>query len=86
MSLYSETLRSDRWQQLKWQRIMRAEFSCESCGRRYQGRTVRGAVRWFQLHHRHYRSVGREDIEDVLILCRVCHLLEHGLIEEAAAS
>jgi hypothetical protein len=31
-------------------------------------------MRWFHLHHVHYRTVGRETLEDVQILCPTCHL------------
>jgi hypothetical protein len=79
---YLEVLHSERWQQLKWRRIMRAEFACERCGRRYHGRRVKTAMRYFQLHHRHYRTVGRESLADVAVLCRLCHRLEHGLVSE----
>lgn len=43
-------------------------------------------MRWFQLHHLHYRTVGDERFEDVLVLCRLCHELEHDLIPEALES
>jgi hypothetical protein len=72
---------------LKWRRILQAGFRCERCGRHYEGRHVRTTVmRWFQLHHLHYRTVGDERFEDVLVLCRLCHELEHDLIPEALES
>lgn len=78
MSAYRDRLRSPEWRALKWRRILVAGFRCEGCGRRYAGRRVRGAMRVFQLHHRHYRNVGSEGIEDVEVLCRECHAVEHG--------
>lgn len=80
---YETVLRSARWRQLKWRRIMKAEFRCEQCGRRYQGLRRRGALRAFQLHHRHYRTVGCEELDDVMVLCPICHRLMHDLVESA---
>lgn len=81
MVTYRETLASPRWQQLKWRRIMRAGFACERCGLRYRGLRVTGAMRWFELHHRHYETVGHETIDDVLILCRLCHRIVHDRLD-----
>ena len=83
MTGYQETLASDRWKRLKWRRIMRSGFRCESCGRKYRGRRVRGAMRSFHLHHLHYRTVGRETLDDVRVLCPTCHSLTHDRIPEA---
>lgn len=80
---YQETLRSSRWSALKWRRILRAEFRCEGCGRKYRGRNVRSSMRYLQLHHVHYRTVGNESLEDVRVLCRLCHRLEHNLVRSA---
>lgn len=82
MTTYREVLRSAEWRALKWRCIMRAGFRCERCGRRYRGLRVRGAMRVFNLHHRHYLTVGAETPEDVMVLCRICHRLEHDLIPE----
>lgn len=82
MSIYKEVLASQRWKDLKWERIMYAKFCCENCGRRYVGSKVKGAMKVFQLHHRHYMTVGNEQLPDVMILCRTCHRLTHDLITE----
>ena len=31
-----------------------------------------------QVHHRHYRTLFRESMEDLRILCRNCHKRHHG--------
>ncbi len=82
MSVYTDTLRSARWRQLKWRRILLSRFSCERCGSRYFGRTPRQAKRHFHLHHVTYVRVGREHIDDVRVLCPPCHKTVHGLLEE----
>lgn len=83
--LYRDTLASQRWRDLKWRRILQAAFACEGCGRRYHGRRVRGAMRAFHLHHKTYQRVGRESFDDVMVLCPICHRIEHNKIPEAAA-
>ena len=76
---YRAVLLSSRWQALKWRVLLRNGFRCDNCGRRYHGPRLR-AVRFFDLHHRHYRTVGCESFEDVMALCRVCHRAEHGVV------
>jgi predicted HNH restriction endonuclease len=75
---YEATLRSPRWRQLKWRRIQIAEFRCEKCGAEFRGSRAKRAMRYFDLHHLHYRRVGAEDINDVQVLCRGCHEAVHG--------
>lgn len=77
---YRQTLKSSRWRVLKFRRLMHADFRCERCRRNLRGLTVTSAMRRCDLHHRHYRTVGREGLEDVMILCRLCHRVEHDLI------
>lgn len=31
-----------------------------------------------EVHHRHYNSLGREKMKDLLVLCESCHKEEHG--------
>jgi predicted HNH restriction endonuclease len=83
VTVYQDTLRSGRWKQLKWRRIMHAGFRCEHCDRKYGGRRVRGAMRSFHLHHLHYDTVGHESMDDVRVLCPLCHSLVHDRIPEA---
>jgi hypothetical protein len=50
----------------------RSAGKCEACHRSqsdYAGTRV--------LHHLHYRSVGREVPEDLLLICSACHELRH---------
>lgn len=34
---------------------------------------------YLHLHHKHYKTLGREQPEDVELLCNVCHGLHHGI-------
>ena len=59
---YREALRSRHWEKLKLAAIERSGNRCEECG-------VSGNQTRLQLHHRHYRTLGRETLADVLLLC-----------------
>jgi 5-methylcytosine-specific restriction endonuclease McrA len=52
-----------------WRAASRRAFgSCELCG---------VAFKILEAHHLHYRTVGRETLWDLLMLCRQCHFDEH---------
>ena len=36
--------------------------------------------RVFNIHHKHYNTLGHESREDVMILCRRCHQLAHDVL------
>ena len=73
-SEYKRVRRSKRWQQLKYRRLIVADFKCEDCGVSYTVRTPRQALRYFHLHHVNgYTRLGEELISDVRIYCPVCH-------------
>jgi len=59
-----ERIASAQWTSLKRQIIERRGNRCERCG---------GEDRSLDLHHLHYRSMGNEQPEDVVLLCRDCH-------------
>lgn len=63
---YKDYLKSDHWHTLR--RLVKAlRVTCEVCG--YE--------RFLHLHHRHYRTLGHEADEDVVLLCKLCHCLVH---------
>lgn len=55
-----------------WSAKRKAAFS-------YHGRvcSICGSERSLHVHHRHYRTLGRERMRDLQILCRGCHANEH---------
>jgi hypothetical protein len=66
---YIDTLHSPGWRALKRQKIEECGSTCEKCGV------------WCnnpELHHKHYRTIGRERSCDVLLLCGACHRIEDG--------
>lgn len=54
---------TDRYRALRAARLQIAGARCEECGANHA----------LQLHHRHYNTLGREEIDDVVILCDSCH-------------
>jgi len=66
---YLATLGSAAWRKLKRKKCEEAEYSCEKCGTWSKS---------LELHHKHYRTIGREQCCDVLLLCSCCHRIEDG--------
>jgi len=61
---------SVKWQRLKKQALKRSHH-CDHCGGR----------RGLELHHIHYpEDPARDCLENVIILCRKCHLKEGGFV------
>ena len=64
---YAAHLRSPYWAALKQKVIARRGKKCEKCG--CEDRPI-------DMHHKHYRTFGRERQKDVLLVCRDCHRTE----------
>jgi hypothetical protein len=68
---YKRYLRSDRWKQLRQQKLDSAGHWCEICGRK--------PVK--QLHHNRYpEDFGEERVSDLSAMCGDCHCFLHGII------
>lgn len=66
---YKEYLRSDGWAEIKRELYQERGKQCQRCGEK----------KTLQVHHLTYERVYHEQLEDLLILCAVCHTKEHGL-------
>lgn len=64
---YQAWLQTDEWQRIRQEAIERADHCCADCG----------ATRRLQVHHLHYRNVGAEQPEDLVVLCESCHSWRH---------
>jgi hypothetical protein len=60
--------RGEHWQQFRGLVILRRGDHCERCG----------APAPLDIHHEHYNTLCREDVADVRVLCKRCHLEGHG--------
>lgn len=67
---YRAYLKSAHWQNVKNRYYKTHEYICVRCGWR----------KGLQLHHLTYKRVGREKMDDLIYLCRRCHMAEHGLL------
>jgi 5-methylcytosine-specific restriction endonuclease McrA len=54
--------------QVKGRARIKSQGKCEYCWLRH----------FNDLHHRHYATEGQERLEDVMLVCRVCHDHIHG--------
>jgi len=56
------------WKVMEWRGIGKGQTKrCDRCG------FESGGKKKFNVHHRHYRSLGNESPEDVCLLCHSCH-------------
>lgn len=67
---YLKYLESEHWAQIKLDLYAVRGFQCEVCF----------STRSIQVHHKTYERIGREEPQDVILLCRPCHKKAHGLI------
>ena len=64
---YAAYLRSAGWRD-------RRQKAIEAAGGRY---ATCGSSERLEVHHLHYRTVGRERTQDLLVPCHECHSIEH---------
>jgi len=64
---YRRYLRSPEWRTKRYAAIVRAGYRCAVCHRVYWDE------RKLQVHHVTYDRLGREQPEDLMVLCRRCH-------------
>lgn len=73
---YMDYLASDEWYQRAKEAKERAHWRCAVC-------FSRGPI---EAHHRTYERLGCERNSDILVLCRRCHRLFHGVLEDTRQS
>jgi 5-methylcytosine-specific restriction endonuclease McrA len=75
---YRRHIHSLEWQLLRIVMLIVHGSRCQRCGRHLTHKTG-------QLHHKHYRTVGHESLDDVEILCGRCHMRVHGRTPKCTA-
>ena len=71
---YAAYLESSHWIEFRLS-VLKKKSRCSNCGiSRILCRFLYGSD--LELHHLHYRTLGREAMGDVLVLCRGCHEVE----------
>jgi hypothetical protein len=66
---YAVHLGSFCWQRTRYRKFAAVDWTCERCGNQ---------TAELEAHHRHYDTLGFEEIDDLEALCGQCHHLEHG--------
>ncbi len=66
---YHKYLLSDEWAQIKIDLFEVRGRKCERCGSKSN----------IQVHHLTYKNIFNEEPEDLEVVCRKCHKLEHGI-------
>lgn len=77
-----EYLRSEHWEDVK-KRFSRQDEVCEICGTPHWHKKRDGtwkAVRMFVFHHKHYKTVGHEERQDLMRICKRCHDMCHKIL------
>ena len=64
---YDRYMRSKSWQ-IKRQKFL-AHYNCQC--------VLCGSKAHLHVHHLHYKTLGNEGVEDVIVCCRRCHFIEH---------
>ena len=73
MVYYWEYINSPLWKQKASDFRRHFGYLCQSHLAR--GELARG----WQIHHKHYKTLGHETVQDVTLLCEDCHRAAHGL-------
>lgn len=75
--VYNLYLKSPEWRIFRWSVRKHYNFTCQRCG-------IMPPSRDQHVHHLHYETAGAESLDDVTLLCRACHELEHNITEPAS--
>jgi len=62
-SFYTSHLNSRTWRLLRREVLKRDNHECQTCC----------ATGDLEVHHKHYRNLGNEDMKDLIALCVPCH-------------
>lgn len=69
---YVEYLKTEHWNYVRKSALRRAGYRCQLC----YGDTP------LDVHHRTYERLGYEEWNDVIAICRLCHMKHHDVIPE----
>ncbi len=78
MKPYKEYLQSKHWRYTRRRALRAGHHKCRDCG------TAGSILATLQVHHAVY-DLGRERLNDLIVLCPTCHSGIHGVREVAHA-
>ena len=61
---YTDAIESPRWKRLRSEMIKEAGNICDNCKEHFD---------YLELHHKHYKNLGKEKKKDLMVLCAPCH-------------
>lgn len=70
---YKSYLRTPHWQRVKRAAYGKLGRVCHACG--YANKEI-------HVHHLSYKNRGREDMEDLMLLCKDCHEMVHEKMKQ----
>lgn len=73
---YKDYLQSNAWKSIRKRVIKRDGGKCTKCGNPPKKHN------WLEVHHLHYGNFGCEQLEDLVTLCRLCHVEHHRAINK----
>jgi len=73
MMNYKAYLRTSHWFRKRKAALDHYGSKCSECG----------YTKHLQVHHKTYANIGNEQMEDLQVLCSVCHKLKHRLYIKA---
>ena len=66
---YKDYLNDKSWNARRSKSLKRGNYLCSRCG----------STRDLNVHHLTYARIGQEEQDDLIVLCRRCHSIVHGL-------
>lgn len=65
---YQVYLQSDHWKKLRSKKIERDGYRCQECGSQNK----------LEVHHLQYKNIYDVALDDLRVLCHLCHMLHHS--------
>lgn len=70
---YKQYISSDVWKQRTELYKRYYECTCQRCHKDFS----KSNGKYMVLHHKHYKTMGNEHVDDLVLLCRRCHKISH---------
>lgn len=67
---YKLYVKTEHWQHFRTEALKFAQYKCQLCNAKDAELNV---------HHKNYDNLGRETFNDVIVLCKECHEVHHGI-------
>jgi len=71
---YNQYIKSEEWYNLKIDLLEKRGCKCEKCGKKRRPTSL-------HIHHLTYERLYDELPTDLMIMCAICHMKEHGKIK-----